>query len=321
MDQNLISNTFSAVSIKGYGITFGIFTSNNDPIFTVNTITEKAILMGGMDITGDLNVDGVLSFGSLAPGLNIPAKVGNSRVLEVSDVSEYPNIGAALAAANALVPPPSNASGVVIRIYPGLYIENNPLIIPEGVVIIGKAGRAPFVQVVPINPDVVFDVVGDCTFKNIMIIGNEAATIGIRSQLPGITTTVDRVVVTGCNTGYLFSGAGSLINALTCAAVSSPGQSVDIGMNVKGNILANMHIANTMAAPNPVPFTYGILIEDAGTEVFLATSRFSGNVTGVNVRNGASLDALSSEFRDCDIGVCVETSGRVSINSGVFCQQ
>jgi len=318
MEKTLISSTFSAVSIKGYGIVFSIVTLDNMPIFTVNTLTEKVILIGDMTISGDMTVDGVLSFGSLAPGLAIPVKVGNSRVLEVSDESLYASIGAAITAANALIPPPSNLNGVVIRIYPGMYIENNPLVIPEGIVITGKAGRAPFVKIIPMNATTVFDIQGDASIKNIMILGNENATIGINCTVPGTIVTVEKTVVMGCATGMLFDGIGTSINILTSAVVSTTGQSITTGVHLKNGVSTNLTIASTMQGTDPDPFVIGLLVEGLGTEAFVSSSRFSGTLTGLHVTDNAVVDILSSEFKDCTLAVDIETGATVIINGGIF---
>jgi hypothetical protein len=312
MEKTLISSTFSAVSIKGYGIAFAVATVNDIPMLTVNTITKKVILIG------DLNISGMLSFGSLAPGLTIQSKVGNSRVLEVSNESAYTSIAAAITAANALVPPPSNTHGVVIRIYPGIYIENNPLIVPEGIVIIGKAGRAPFVKIIPINADIVFDVQGDVSIKNIMILGSENATIGINCSVPGTVITVEKTVVMGCATGMLFDGAGILINVLTSAAVAIAGQSVNIGIHLKNGVSGNLNIANSMKGNDPDPFAIGLLAEGASTNIFLVSSRFSGTVIGLHAIDNANVDVLSSEFKNCGVGVDIAGGSAVIINGGIF---
>lgn len=318
MANSLFSSAFSAISIKGYGIIFNVFKIDNEPIFTINTLTEKAMMIGDMTIRRNLDVGGVLSFSSIAPGLSIPAKVGNSRVLEVSDISEHTTLESALNAASNLVPPPSNINGVVIRIYPGLYLENNPLVVPEGVVIIGKAGRAPFVKILPIFNDVVFSIDGDCSLKNFMIVGNEIGTIGISAVNPGTTITVDKVVTTGCDTGIIFGGVGTSVNVLTCAILSSPGQTTTTGILVQDGVSANINIAYTTLISNPNPFTNGLIVDGTDAEVFLSTSRFTGNIVGLLARNGSNVDAQNSEFRNCTTGIRAETNASIIVNGGIF---
>ncbi len=162
------------------------------------------------------------------PTVNSPAA---QRIIRVAALGgDVTTIAAGLAAASALVPPPSATDPATVLVFPGVYPEV-PLTVPA-FVSLGSVG-GPEVTVVealtatsPLLTGSANAAISDITVRG----ADGAGGQGVRMAVAGILDVRD-VVMRDCTTAMLCTGVGSIISAIDCSAIRVVGQTMTTGFH------------------------------------------------------------------------------------------
>lgn len=142
---------------------------------------------------------------------------------------DYTSIQAAILAASALTPISTNP--VIIQIYPGVYAETNPIIIPNFVTITGM-GRNSDVIVTPITSTTaaIFQMSSNSALFNLTVDGaNGVGGIGVNAPSTTQLCSLRYISANNVETGFRCTGANSIAILDNCSAFSNASGPVSTG--------------------------------------------------------------------------------------------
>ncbi len=285
---DLISRTFSAVSIKSSNDAFTITsTFDGTQVLKVNTATKT------MTVRDTLLVD-TIRWNAIDPSSGGLPPVAQSmpRVVEVHPDLASATIAAGISAALALVPPPSNSNPVVVRIYPGAYIEDNtvPIVVPTGVNLCGLCSET--VLVVPSQPGTLFNITADVTSVSNLRFENTTGAIVTAITVSGTATLSDLAFYNFDK--MIVPTSSSVVTINDCLMVNN-GTTIDTDTAIEiNNILTTVNVTNTS---------------------FMVTG-IGNMITGIGALNG-NIAIRNCEFADCDDCINID-GGNASIENCKF---
>jgi hypothetical protein len=137
--------------------TNGLYNLNNIGIGTTNP-TNKLSVLGNSDITGTLTVDTISSSNYIGDGSSLLNITNVKDVIYVSKDGNDENDGKTIGKSKLTIKSAVSVAteGTVIRVFPGIYVENNPINLPNQISIVGSSLRE--VTVTPQNQGDLFYV-------------------------------------------------------------------------------------------------------------------------------------------------------------------
>ena len=220
--------------------------------------------------------------------------------------ADYTSIVDALAFAATLTPVPGNK--VQIRIFPGTYIESNPIVIPSNVQVLSYAEvNAGQVTVIPANAGVdVFQMSDESGIDGIFIIGgsnsisNTSGTARINScSFRGVGKAV-----------YTSTSSTSIVSNSTAFIFSSTDTStyfeVDSGSIFWGTNLVVRNIDTSSA-------TNGIAFKVSTSNMFLNNCSVIGVGTGLDADTSSTVSIQAGRTLNCGIGVDIGEDSTVFV--------
>lgn len=203
----------------------------------------------------------------------------------------FTSIAAALTAASALTPIATNR--VTIIIYPGVYTETNPLIIPAFVSLVGQS-RSAEVVIEPTTPTThIVAMSGNTACKNIQVRGAQDVG-GIGFLISDVTPfcTLQDCSVVDCTVGISATSSStvansSILNAKNCVVFngSFPGQT-DVGFFVGSGATIGGVDLNATGFFGGAITTAAYLIEGENASLSAEVMAASFAVAGVIVHDG-----------------------------------
>lgn len=254
------------------------------------------------EATGTYCVDGRLQ---VTQRLTFPQ---SSNMIKVSPTqsgfADEVTIGAALARAAAM-----NASTaltpVVIRVDPGVYHENNPLVVPAGVVVYGYSTLTT--TVIATNPAApVFRLSPRGTVRDLTVVGSAVAGVEyLGSASPAGLGTVQGVLFTGCAIGVHATSGPSPVFVNECAFVASSA-GVSVGVGVLASAGASLHVTVSYSAARytvtgAIETWVGCVAQAVGARavVNIIGGGFGGALVGAQSSSGGTVSLNGVIFRDC----------------------
>lgn len=154
---------------------------------------------------------------------------------------QHTTLAAGLAAAVALTPTVSNPVGVLV--YPGAYVEANPLTIPTGVSVIGVGGiNATIIQPTTTTSPILIGSASSQVSSLTLEGASGAGGIGWRAD--GALASAVGVVASNCETGFASASFAVLDN---CRAVPGAG-SMTTGFYASGGSTLIAHLSRAVGA-------------------------------------------------------------------------
>lgn len=136
------------------------------------------------------------------------APVDNSQVIRVGKNSDITTIKDGIAAAALLLP-----DKVIVEVSPGIYDEDNPLVIPEGVSVISRGGRIQ-TRINALNAGSnIIELSSRCELKGFVLAGTTQYALTFDGSVGvGLGSSIVDCSVFGCTNGFLVEGSpGELI--------------------------------------------------------------------------------------------------------------
>lgn len=255
---------------------------------------------------------------------NVMLSVNTRNESEVS-ISSDVGIGqyTTLSAAVAANPNP----GTIFTVFPGTYIENNPITLPAyaEVKARGTPGNTILVAANPTQDMIILSPW--CKFSKFVVTGS--VTPGQKNTARGVYfdggvgiggyALVEECIINNFDTCIETSGAPTgahtlLLHRVQVSATTAP-LTNGIRAHTQGQVISNSFVsAGTPVplAPIPLPFTYAIKAEDTGTKV-------SVNITSVfycthtcTVDNGGEIEITLLSSTACTKAVCIGPTGTTS---------
>src|SRR5579885_2213103 len=256
---------------------------------------------------------------------NVPYKfLGNQTneiVISKGTQGHYSSISAAISA--------NNQANNIFIVYPGTYVENNPITLPQGAVL-KSAGTAQNTIIVAQNPNQPILILGnassvtditvtgayqtggkgmylDCTqsgglgqFYPIFRCFFVDCNIGIEADNKNASTTSDIIFISDCVIRTKTQPIDKAIYAHNGGAITV----------VTTQIMAIPPIPNV--APQGIPINYGIYCSDTGTRVSVSTVNTFYLTNGVYLDNGGYLEIVLILLNFCNIAIIVGPNSTTS---------
>ena len=234
--------------------------------------------------------------------------------------THYPSIKAALVA--------RNEPNIVFIVYPGTYVEDNPLILPSGTCLLAQGNAEnTFIVAQNANEDVLHIGIR-CKIEGFTLVGSSVLGSrgiyfdGTQSGGLGRFSAIFETYIVGCNIGIEIDGkdVGMGVDTLYLREIlivsttytidrgiycHSRGQAITMGVNIAGN-------------PNFI-INRGIFCTDAGSKVSMTTSSVWFSDTGLYIDNNGEIELQLLTSKYCNTALYVGTSGTTSaINGGLL---
>lgn len=238
------------------------------------------------------------------------SNLSNAREISVSQFGgDFTTINAALTdvnAGNIEGGVPTQASQVIINVYPGTYNESNPIVVPSFVTIkSASSDRTQSVQVIPTTTltDTIFQM---STSSNVIGVTARGATgaNGVGFTVPANTFNVyvKSCIVEACETGYLTVGAGTSLSTVSffqnCIARGTLTTTLTNGFKITNGGFMSGSLLGAFSQPTGTFISNGFTVEDAFSNAHLGTCKVQfcnkGFVTGSGVANQEPLLRVTS---------------------------
>jgi len=234
-----------------------------------------------------------------------------ARVMLVSSTGalDYSSVGEAVAAAAALDPPPSASAPVVIWLYPGVILEENPVVIPEWVFIrsVGSFSDTFLQALDPTQP--LLDMAPNTAGSGFTVQGAyDVGGIGIRFQGGPGSYALQLVRSLHCETGVHAEGANVFGYVAQCVFGRQPGLSMTTAVRSRGG--ADLVVPDVAILGHPsarIPFAFDN--RDAGSELIISGGLSNYADTFSYTDDGACLGLWSSVVRNADVALHLGPGG------------
>ena len=249
----------------------------------------------------------------LAGSVSDVRKKHNKILIAKSGISDYKSIGEALVANN-------NQINTVFEIYPGTYIEMNPLTLPQGCVLL-SVGTPGNVTIVGVNPAAPVFVMSNWTkLYGISIVGT--GVLGSKGiYYNGGTGSnalydIEDCIITNCDIGIEVDGGihnTFLIRTCLAATMTAP-MSKALYVHNGGQVIGTSYlVAGSMDnSGNMIPFIYGVYCEDNYSKVSLTTTATYLCQYGFFCDNGAELEITLVTIGFCVYAITVGQNSTIS---------
>jgi hypothetical protein len=212
-------------------------------------------------------------------------------------VQEGGSIESGIAAALALVPPPSATAPAAVLVYPGVYGEP-PLTVPEWVVVKSAAGPEATFVTSDVDNAPLFTGSDNAALQGFNIAEASAPNgAGVLMDVAG-TFTVRECIVHDCETGYLASGASSVLSLVDCQATKFAAETLDNAYLAEDGALLN---GNNVIAQGTVgsPITTAFTADGASSRMLLHEIEVDFAIDGLLVSNTGTLRTWSGHVFNC----------------------
>lgn len=293
---------------------------------------DKSILVGNLDGTTTWVAQSAITSKTLAlKNMIFVATNGNDSNDGASVSTPKQSLSGALSAASA---------GTIILVFAGVYTENNPLVVPEGVSIVGYDSK---IVVVPKNPTVnVFELSSGTAIENIVVQDHKAPSYAF--SLYSNITIKESPKIINCesisgpylNDGTLFIPYVTVQNT-NISPRKMPLMNADVpdvnkrvnpngaggGIYIDGNNIASNSYSRTVFIENFVAFNQGgvgILAENnVSVQVDSSVTKFCS--VGFKTNNGATmtLNSCTTEYGTLGL-VASNFSNTPYLNDGIVAQ-
>lgn len=240
------------------------------------------------------------------------SSVGKTVIVAKSS-GDATTIAGGITSANALTPSSSNP--VTVLVYPGIYSEVNPLVIPAFVSVVGIGGS----EVTTITPTTTTtNVVTITPFGLIDRMGVRGATgaggIGIKAATAGVAL-IRSCIVDSCETGIVSSGAGVILVAQSTAVRNLPSFAATTGFLAEAGSTMQLVSSTAAGSPGVNLITNGIRVIGSGSifHSFSTSTLYCTN--GVVCDDGAVTSIKSHRIDQCTNGLRI---GSVGSNSEII---
>ena len=206
------------------------------------------------------------------------------------------------------VGPPSVTNPVVILVQPDIYVEDNPLAIPDYVSIIAVGDNNTTTVQASDATSPIFTMDSYSTLKGFYL-QNASGAGGAGVKGTGVSCLVEDCASLNCETGFWASGASSSMRVINCAVINTPGKICIYGFRADGEAVLIMEqcISNGVTAFSLI--TNGIYAEDSGTTINAPTFFTYYCTNGLHVDNGGFIDCDSGYIQNCTNGMRISSTG------------
>jgi hypothetical protein len=237
---------------------------------------------------------------------NVLNSLSSTRLLKVAKdgIRDADTIKDAVALAVALSPTEFNP--VAIQVFPGAYVEDNPINIPQWVSIYSEGGVYS-VGVIADNDGNIFVTNGNSTLNGLTIIGLTPPPLNsnVAYQSTTATTgTISNCIIVNCQTGILSNNGSivaSFITGLSFQRVFDKFFSV-----VNGGFLTAVTCNLTGVLTRP---TYAFYSSDTDSELYLFSCVANNCINGMYANNNGYIDSFANHFAICDNAIHVGPNG------------
>ena len=307
-------------NVPGFDVTadaINVTVTNNGPIPTGIDVFVDAWHTITREFGASNPLPGLLPDGSLTPqpfvldydGGAATQKFPPSRTIVVDPSGPVTTIAAGIAAASALVPPPS-VSPAVVWVAPSIYVES-PLTVPVGVVVASlpaKNEAAVIVAAVTTSPLVTVTPGGrfsGFTLTGASGVGGEGLRFDTANPFVAI---VDGVTILDCETGVHATGAGVNVAIIEVQVIRAPGSAGITALLADSGADLTAVTANVVGSAGAM-FTDGVRATGAGSRLTPTSVQVAFCVDGLDVDDGATIEAANMTIEDSTIGAHVGATG------------
>ncbi len=239
--------------------------------------------------------------------LNIMHAFTNARTISVSKTGarDADTIKDAIAIAVSMSPTEFNP--VTIQVYPGAYIEDNPINIPQWVSLYSEGGQYG-AGVVASNDGDIFIGNGNSSLDGFSIIGMPLFSNVAYQSVGTLVSIIENCILINCWTGILSDNGSLVANYVT--GLSYAGTPDKFLGSVNGGFLTatSCSVTGISASPNNAYYC-----SDAGSELYLFSCAASNCVNGIYANKGGYIDALSNHYNGCTNSIRIGPIGASNI--------
>jgi len=216
----------------------------------------------------------------------------------------------------------NNNHGVVFEIYPGQYIENNPIIIPIGSALLGKGSGSntviiaqnPDQDLIIMNPSSVLERV---TLVNANAPGSRGVYFDGSIDGTGKIAYVKEIIVVNCDIGIEASNGPDMLIAFsaiiqTSVAPTSAGIQISNGGEVVGCFLT------AIGVPGYFPITNGYNCIGYGSSISATSANSWFNYNGITIDNGGEAELSGYTSGYCVNGINIGPNGIDTVVRGTL---
>jgi hypothetical protein len=216
----------------------------------------------------------------------------------------------------------NNNSNTIYAVYPGTYMESNPITLPAGSFLKGM-GTAQNTVIISLNPNqpIIILGAGACVMDMTLYGANQVGGKGLyldctQSGGQGQFSAIIRVFVIDCNIGIEADNKNAVTPSdvifITECVFRTQTASMDKGIYAHNGGSITMTESQLIAvppipniAPNGVPIAYGIYVSDPNSKISLATiNTFYLNI-GIYIDNGGYAEIVLLILNSPGIGLVV----------------
>lgn len=228
----------------------------------------------------------------------------NKIIISKDGIGDFTSIGAAIAYNGS-------KTGTIFEIYPGTYVESNPLIFPAASVI-NTTGSPSNTIIVASNPNAnIINLTPWSKIYGVALVGaTDACGIYYQSSSTGAVSIVEECVIKNCKTGIEMSGPVDTLACRTCLVTHDANITVQAYCSHNGaSIISN----NAMVSGTP---TYriqsGLCCYDLGSRLTMTSTSINYCSDAVSVNNNGEFNITLSVIRNSIRGVVIGSTGRLS---------
>lgn len=238
------------------------------------------------------------------PNKNITffGKQNNEVVIDLLGQGDFTTISA------ALTQYASTTTGISFIVRPGIYIENNPLVLPKycDITAVGTAGNTFIVAANPTQN--IFNISEWTLISDFLIKGATSATgISFNSSNDGAYSSISKCIIVDCNIGIeCYGGQDALLIDRTSIGCQTASMTVGLKVDNSGHaITTELLITGTPT----FPLQYGIYVSDNLSTATLVSTTVQYCTTGVYINNSATFSTTILYLNTNNISIDIEGSG------------
>lgn len=255
----------------------------------------------------------VINFTDAGTTYKLLGNKSNEIIISKGEQRDYSSIKEAVTA--------NYVDNMIFKIYPGTYVEDNPITLPKGSSLVG-VGSASNTFIVAQNADEDLLVVyPGCKIKNFMLMNASGAGSRAIFYDGNLSTTpsyvnINKCIIRNCNIGIEATHSNAIIISDRCLIMPG-GPMPDKGAYIHDGaqfIFLNSRVMG-LASP-PIPMNYGIYVTGLGSLVSLATASIHRCNIGLYIDDNAISDINLATFMYNDKSIIVGSTDVKSIIRG-----
>jgi len=197
---------------------------------------------------------------------------------------DYTTIAAAVAA--------HTSPGTVYRVYPGTYVESNPITVPTMCSLIAESGPENTVVLAANTDTCIFNIGLTSRIQGFAIMGasntNGRGVMFDGTGTPGQISTLFECIIRNCTVGVeIFNGAPNALSMFRVQAVSA-GVQLQCGVDIhdQGRAIGSQLLVSGYPG---LPFAEGVRVRDAGSQITMAACIVNYSNHGVSIDDDAEV--------------------------------